>query len=85
VQLTPSEKDLLLWLEREDFSQYGECHGKDLDSLVAQGLAQVHAPGEYQSGFIAQDWIGIKGKMYQAVSVTKLGAQVARQIKEGNV
>jgi hypothetical protein len=27
TNLTVSEKDLLLWLSREDFSQHSECHG----------------------------------------------------------
>jgi len=83
--LTPSEKNLLLWLNGEDYSQYGECHGADLDSLITQGLAQIHGPGEYQSGFIAQDHTGEKGMKYRAVSLTKLGVQLVRQIEEGNV
>jgi len=85
MKLTKSEKDLLLWLNREDYSQYGECFGKDLDSLLRQGLAQVHGPGEHQSGFIAQDPLGSKGQMYLAVSLTKLGVQVVRQIEEGTI
>jgi hypothetical protein len=30
--LTLSERALLKWLGDEDFSQYGECRGKDLDA-----------------------------------------------------
>lgn len=45
---TDAEQFLLEWLGKEDFSQYGECHGKSLDRLVELGLAQIHAPGEHQ-------------------------------------
>jgi hypothetical protein len=79
--LTSSEEFLLVWLSREDFSQYGECHGKDLDSLIAKGLAQVHGPGEHQS-FIANDWEGTKGMMYRAVSLTEAGWQARKHVKE---
>jgi hypothetical protein len=71
-QLTDDERDLLEWLSKEDFSQYGECHGKALDSLIAKGLAQVHGPGEHQH-FIASDFAGTKGMMYRAVSLTDKG------------
>lgn len=72
MDLTKAERDLLDWLSREDFSQYGECHGSDLDGLIAKGLAQIHGPGEHQ-GFIAQDHTGEKGLMYRAVSLTEAG------------
>lgn len=73
IELSPKAEGLLKWLATEDFSQYGECHGKDLDELVAAGLAQIHAPGEHQSGFIAQDRTGSRGDMYRAVSLTEAG------------
>jgi len=66
--LSNSERDLLRWLGKEDFSQYGECYGRDLDALVAKGLAQVHAPGEHQV-FIAKG----SGPMFRAVSLTDAG------------
>jgi hypothetical protein len=72
VALTPDETALLQWLGREDFSQYGECHGRALDGLIAKGLAQVHGAGEHQR-FIANDHAGTKGMMYRAVSLTEAG------------
>ena len=71
--LTPAERDLLEWLGREDFSQYGECYGPTLDSLIAKGLVELSRPGEHQSGFIAQDPHGTKSRMYLAVSLTESG------------
>jgi hypothetical protein len=73
--LEPAELDLLQWLSGEDFSQYGECHGAALDRLVELGLAQVHGPGEHQSGFVAHG----TGSMYRAVSLTEAGWQVVRE------
>src|SRR5262249_49625641 len=61
--LTAAERDLLALLAREDFSQYGECHGPALDALIAKGLAQVHGPSEHQV-FIAKG----PGLMYRAPS-----------------
>jgi hypothetical protein len=70
--LSNEEFDLLQWLGEAEFSQYGECHGKSLDSLIGKGLAQLHAPGEHQN-FIANDWAGTRGIMYRAVSLTDAG------------
>jgi hypothetical protein len=75
TELTKGELDLLQWLGESEYSQYGECHGKDLDSLVAKGLAQIHPPGEHQI-FIANDFAGTKGVMYQAVSLTEDGRKL---------
>jgi hypothetical protein len=74
--LTEDEADLLDWLGQEDFSQYGECHGKALDALIAKGLAQVHGSGEHQS-FIAKG----TSLMFCAVSLTQAGiaAVIARR------
>lgn len=36
-----TEKDLLEWLGQEDSSAYGECHGDQLDALIAKGLVEV--------------------------------------------
>lgn len=67
--LSTAELQLLKWLGKEEFSQYGECYGKTLDALIAKGLAEVHEPGSHQSNFIAQG----AGKMYRAVSLTEAG------------
>jgi hypothetical protein len=72
TDLTPRELDLLKWLGESEYSQYGECYGKDLDTLVAKKLAQIHLPGEHQN-FIANDFAGTRGIMYQAVSLTENG------------
>ena len=83
--LQPDERDLLLWLNEDSFSQYGECYGRALDRLCALGLAQVHQPGEHQNSFIAQDHTGSKGIMYRAVSLTDAGLQLATEIKAAAV
>jgi hypothetical protein len=70
-ELTAVELDLLRWLGEEDYSQYGECHGATLDSLVAKGLARIYLPGDHQEGFISQG----TGKMYRAVSLTDAGRE----------
>jgi len=75
MTLTLAQRELLDWLSKEDFSQYGECHGKDLDVLLARGLAQIHGPGEHQSGFIAKG----TGELYRAVSLTDEGWRVLRE------
>lgn len=80
TDINPSQLALLDWLSAEDFSQYGECHGRDLDALIAAGLAQVHAPGEHQN-FIANDPAGTKGMMYRAVSLTEAGWAVLKRHK----
>ena len=71
MQLNNDELDLLVWLGGSEFSQYGECHGITLDSLVAKGLAQIHEGTEHQDGFIAKG----PGKMYRAVSLTDAGRE----------
>ncbi len=76
--LSEGARDLLKWLSEEDFSQYGECYGKNLDELVEHGFAQIHAPGEHQSGFIAQDNQGKRGDMYRAVSLTDAGRLICQ-------
>jgi hypothetical protein len=78
TDLTHDERELLTWLGNEDFSQYGECHGKSLDALVEKGLAQIHGPGEHQDCFIAKDPHGEKGMMYRAVSLTDMGRDQLR-------
>lgn len=66
--LTAGQIELLRWLGKEDFSQYGECHGYALDALVRQGLVQIHGPGEHQV-FIARG----NSLMHRAVSLTDAG------------
>jgi hypothetical protein len=77
LHLTVSEVDLLKWLAKEDYSQYGECHGATLDGLIAKKLAQIHGPGEHQSGFIAKDPAGTKSMSFRAVSLTDAGRALA--------
>lgn len=69
TELVGNERMLLCWLGATEFSQYGECHGQTLDALVSKGLAQIHAPGEHQNGFIAKG----DDSMYRAVSLTDAG------------
>jgi len=78
--LSAAERDLLDWLSKEDFSQYGECHGRALDKLVTMGLAQVHGPGQHQH-FIASDFAGTKGIMFCAVSLTEAGWQAVKAMR----
>jgi len=75
--ITQDELALLKWLGQEDFSQYGECHGKILDSLVSKGLARLHDDGQHQGGFIAKG----SGPMYRAVSVTDAGREALRRAR----
>ena len=78
TSLTVSEKDLLLWLSREDFSQYGECHGSALDGLIEKGLAQLHGEEtETNNTFIAKG----HGIMFRAVSLTDAGLDVVSLIR----
>lgn len=67
--LNADEISLLHWLSREDFSQYGECFGKSLDSLVERGFAQLHGDNGRKDSFIAKG----DSQMYQSVSVTDAG------------
>lgn len=76
--MTQSQRDLLDWLSREEFSQYGECHGKDLDALIEAGLAQLHGPEtELDNTFIAKG----RGIMFRAVSLTAAGLAKAQQLR----
>lgn len=56
-----TEKDLLEWLGQEDSSAYGECHGEQLDALIAKGLAEV---GPTPPG---------RSQMYARVKLTETG------------
>ena len=75
TELTQEEGALLKWLAREDYSQYGECHGRHLDALIAKGFAQLHGDGGELGPFIAKG----KGPMYQSVSVTDAGHTALRE------
>jgi hypothetical protein len=70
TDLTRDQRTLLQWLSKEDFSQYGECHGPSLDRLIELGLAQVHGEEtETNNSFIAKG----RGIMFRAVSLTESG------------
>lgn len=43
IELADSEKFLLDWLSKEDWSSYGECHGRDFDRLQDLGLVERKA------------------------------------------
>ena len=76
TELTSTEKHLLKWLGQEDFSQYGECHGKDLDSLIEKGLAQHHSNTGFANTFIAKG----NGIMFDQVSLTDAGREALRAL-----
>ncbi|MBT1509341.1 hypothetical protein KIP88_02405 [Bradyrhizobium sp. SRL28] len=79
TELTANEEFMLVWLSKEDFSQYGECHGATLDALIAKGLAQVHGEDtETNNTFIAKG----HGIMFRAVSLTDSGHAVVLLIRE---
>lgn len=83
MTLTADEQDLIEWLSKEDFSQYGECHGKALNALIEQGLAQIHGAHENQSGFIAKEPHDTKSMMYRAVSLTEAGWAKVKELRAG--
>lgn len=70
--------DLIDWLSKEDYSQYGECHGKSLDVLVSLGWARLHGDNGYLGGFIAKG----KGPMFQSVSLTDEGRAALIVLRE---
>lgn len=78
AELKKAERDLLLWLAESEFSQYGECYGTALTSLMMRGLAKVRFERQAQEGFIVQG----EGLMYRAVALTDDGRALARRLKE---
>lgn len=73
--LTLDELDLLDWLSKEDFSQYGECDGPSLDGLIAKGLAELMGEEtEMNNTFIAKG----RGIMFRAVRLTEAGKRRAQ-------
>lgn len=51
AELTSTQAFLLDWLGKEDWSAYGECRGRDLDGLIAGGLAELaHSPPTDRTG-----------------------------------
>lgn len=68
ASLTRSQRFVLEWLSKADSSALGECKGADLDELVSRGLAWI-AP-------IADG----ADRDYARVSITVLGASVAREL-----
>jgi len=73
IDLDKDETALLSWLGEETYSQYGECQGPVLDSLVAKGLVKIHGQSEHQENFIP---VNGAGELYRAVSLTDAGKQV---------
>lgn len=79
VMLTQAEVSLLLWLAKEDVSQYGECHGLTLNQLLDRGLAEVLGEEtETSNPFVAKG----RGIMYRAVRLTDTGREVARELQK---
>ncbi len=77
--MNSDEYDLLEWLSHEDVSQYGECYGKSLDSLIAKGLAIIHGPESgINNPFIAKG----HGIMFRAVSLTVAGKALLMRSKK---
>ncbi|MCC0018408.1 hypothetical protein [Mesorhizobium denitrificans] len=52
-----TEKELLEWLGKEDSSAYGECHGEQLDALIAKGWAEVGPTPSGRSRMYARVWL----------------------------
>jgi hypothetical protein len=76
TDITPSEKWMLEWLSKEDFSQYGECYGRTLEALIARGFVQVHGEEtETNNTFIAKG----HGIMFRAVSLTDAGRAAVKE------
>lgn len=64
-----TELDLLKWVAEGEPAQYGECHGRILDALIAKGEVEVRNGREHQTPFIAKG----DDLMYQAVFLTDKG------------
>lgn len=78
MDLNAEERDLLEWLSHSDFSQYGECDGAALDSLIAQGLAELMGEEtERNNSFIAKG----RGIMFRAVRLTERGYALAVKLR----
>lgn len=69
--LTSSETHLLKWLSR-DIGQYGECHGKDLETLRARGW--VRCSGD-EAPEASGQWP--PPTMFHGVELTTTGYQAA--------
>jgi len=83
TDLSADERSLLQWLAEgtngDGLSQYGECYGASLDSLIAKGLAQLEGvETERINPFIARG----DGIMYRAVSLTEAGIKCAQESRE---
>ena len=55
--LTPTERFLLEWLSKEDWSRLGECRGLPLDKLLQRGLAEV-STAQMKPGY--EDYRGVR-------------------------
>jgi len=59
-----TEMQLLEWLSKEDWSAYGECCGRVLDSLLARGLVRLsRSPPTGMTGVCLSEagWSALKG------------------------
>jgi hypothetical protein len=80
AEMTEDERSTLEWLGEEEFSQYGEVHGRSLDALVERGLAEIHNNPVQGAAFIAPQG---RGPMYRAVSLTEAGRAALRRTTVG--
>lgn len=54
--MTKSQRFILEWLNKEDWSSYGECQGTDLDALLAAGFVRLaHTPPTGYTGVAVTD------------------------------
>lgn len=81
AELSADQRDLLAWLAREDYSQYGECHGAALDALIERGFAKVHEDGGELGSFIAKG----RGPMYNSISLTDRGRIAVLEMTGGGM
>ena len=81
TELPPAQVELLKWIGKQDYAQYGECYGQDLNMLMSWGLVKLHEDGEHQDCFIAKGF----GLMYRAVSLTDSGTCFLKDILTAEV
>ena len=77
IDLTDDERDLLKWLSREQYSQFGECHSKALDALIVKGLVHVHNDGGQLGNFSPSSGSYERNRMFNSVELTDKGRIVA--------
>ncbi|MBO0715743.1 MAG: hypothetical protein J2P55_00200 [Rhizobiales bacterium] len=69
--LSPTERSLLAWLGRKDFSDYNECFGRTLDVLIEKGLARRYPNPDSR-----------KDKKLDMVALTPAGRRVRAELTE---